>query len=875
MPKFLDQNETANNREAESNLQAQPFNGTGNSNGLQIGEEPSANSAMSDQSWIALTVKIKRAAEESLNKLRAIWNSNYLAMNNKHIEGSKYNTEKYRGRSQLHRPKTRTSVKKSDAGAANALFATSDVVAIEAQNSLDEKQVASAEINKALLNYRLDRKSGKAGLPWFQVAVGAHNDVTITGLCVSKQYWEHREIDTGETETVTTVDPTTGQPQMEPVLDPVMQTPVLDETGQPQMQPITEQRKKMKVVRDRPMVRLFPAELVLRDPGADWLDQSQESAYVGLIHAMTIGDVEAMIADTQTKVSNVNFRNVSRSVLTSARIGSGSVKQSSTRDTSGQSNRLEVSTGEDEFDRIWVIEWFVRFKGREYHYWTVGSSQLLSDPIPLEQAYPEFMGERPIVIGVGNIEPHKVDPMSMVQSILPLQIEMDELVNMRLDGVKDTLRPLAFIKKGRNIDVQAIQRRSGDSAIYVTDKDDVTFDRPGQISSESYMEMNYLNADFDDSTGQFNGGSVSTNRSLNETVGGMQLLNSSANVVGDFDLRVWIETWVEPVLRQLVALEQFYEDDKIILALCGQKAKLYQKYGINEIDDELLTREVSISVNAGIGNADPMVKLDKFLKVAGAAGTLLGPTIQSRAKQDEIVNEIFGAAGFRDAAERFFKPEDGSADPGMQQAQQQMQQMQQEMQKLQQQVADKQAGLDNAIEIKRIDSATQLVIQYLQGQMASTAAQQKSVIDATHTGLAHAHAITTTGLTNAAKQSPSQTDAQGPQAPQQNQVEQDLGTFADQFITQMDPGIGQAAQPPQAAQAQPPAPQGMEMMQAILSHLDQNSQAVMDMVKQAVQPNELIAQALQSLATAHMTPKKAQKAADGSITIGPMTTALQ
>ena len=199
-------------------------------------------------------------------------------------------------------------------------------------------------------------------------------------------------------------------------------------------------------------------------------------------------------------------------------------------------------------------------------------------------------------------------------------------------------------------------------------------------------------SDFDDATGQFNGGSVSTNRQLNETVGGMQLLNSSANVVGDFDLRVWIETWVEPVLRQLVALEQFYEDDKVILSLAGEKAKLYQKYGISQIDDEILAREVSVTVNAGIGNADPMVKLDKFIKVAGAAGTLLGQQVQQRANQDAIIDEIFGSAGFRDASARFFKPaQDQSPE---------MQQMQQVIQQLQQQVADKQADLDNKIEVK-------------------------------------------------------------------------------------------------------------------------------------------------------------------------------
>ena len=160
--------------------------------------------------------------------------------------------------------------------------------------------------------------------------------------------------------------PETGLPQVEQVLHPELGTPILDEaTGQPMLQQIMQQQPVMKVVRDRPMVRLFPPELVLRDPGADWLDQAQESSYIGLMHPMTIGDVEAMMADKQTKTTNVHFRKVDRSFLTSARIGSQSQNTTTTRETSGPQQRQEISTGNEEFDRIWVIEWFVRFRGKE------------------------------------------------------------------------------------------------------------------------------------------------------------------------------------------------------------------------------------------------------------------------------------------------------------------------------------------------------------------------------------------------------------------------------------------------------------------------------------------------------------------------------
>ena len=293
-----------------------------------------------------------------------------------------------------------------------------------------------------------------------------------------------------------------------------------------------------------------------------------------------------------------------------------SAREGNTADRLDQTN-----SAAQEFNRCWLIEWFMRFRGEEWHYWTAGTNTMLSDPVPVEQAYPEFGGERPVVIGVAGIEPHNVTPMAPVSATMPLQDEMNSLVNLRIDTLKEAIRPLTMVKKGSLTDITAIQNRSGDSAVYVNDpQTDVVFDRPPGPSQEAYMEMAHLNADFDTVFGQFDGGSVSTNRQLNETVGGLNLLNQSANAVAEYDTRVLIETWVEPVLRQIVRLEQYYEDDKTILALCGQKAELYQRFGIDEITNELLDHELSVTVSAGIGSTNPEQKLTKFQQAIMVTG---------------------------------------------------------------------------------------------------------------------------------------------------------------------------------------------------------------------------------------------------------------
>lgn len=902
MPRFPDQAETANNRDALVGIgvprrpdvpQAPP--GTGNANGEQIGPQNQGSGGMpNDEGWMQLTRQIKAAGEQYLNALRTIWANNYRAVNNQHLIGSKYATERWRGRSQLHRPKTFTATKKADAGAANALFATSDIVEVTATDTSNPNSKASADINKELLNIRLTNKSSKVGLPWFMVAIGAHNDTKVTGLCVSKQYWERKEKPTKDLDEVPVMHPETNQPQFQPAMDEATGQPQMDEAGQPIMAQLFQAVPRMKVVRDRPMVRLFPPELVIRDPGSNWLNQAQDSAFIGLMHPMTIGEFRALAQDPQQKTKNFLFRNVEDSVLLQARIGGAQTQGvSQAREGQNTTDRQNISTGVNEFERFWAIEWFVNYGGTEYVYWTAGGTALISDVHEVEECYPEQKGERPIVVGLGNLQPHKIDPVSMVQSVLPLQQEMDELVNMRLDGVKESIRPLTFIKRGKNIDGRAIQARSGDTAIYVTEKDDVTFDRPGAIGNEAYMEMNYLNSDYDEAVGQFNGGSVTTNRSLNETVGGMKLLNQSANIVGDFDLRVFIDTWVEPVLSQLVRLEQFYEDDKVILMMAGEKAKLYEKYNISQIDPSLIEQDLAITVNAGIGNADPMVKLDKFIKVAAAAGQLLGPEFMAdRAKQDAVIDELFGAAGFREASTRFFHEGD--------QTDQRIVKLQQVIQQAQAELASKEQDQATKVQVERIQAATQLVLKFLDGVQQQRAAEAQNINQARSLGMQHAfdeRKTETLGkqrmdqMTASQKAKAEADAAKGKkpaaakpempvaepvppeQAAQAGEVQDQLGVMSQAFIATMLPAIfGQGQmQPPglPAPQGQAPAPAAQPMPPQQDPMLMQLFQSMMAAQAQSNQAMMALAQAMNKLALAQAMPKTARKNEDGTISVMP------
>jgi hypothetical protein len=180
-----------------------------------------------------------------------------------------------------------------------------------------------------------------------------------------------------------------------------------------------------------------------------------------------------------------------------------------------------------------------------------------------------------------------------------------------------------------------------------------------------------LDIEFDDLSGQQNYGTVNDNNNLGKTLGGLKLAAGAANAVQEFDIRVWIETWVEPVLSQIVKLEQYYESDPTVLELCGERAKLFQKHGIDQITDDMLERSIAVRVNAGLGAGDPQQRLAKFQSAVQVAMPLLqlSPDFaQQKVVMDweAVMEEVFGAAGYRDGGKRFIKQGQGQQqDPTM------------------------------------------------------------------------------------------------------------------------------------------------------------------------------------------------------------------
>jgi len=588
---------------------------------------------------------VEREVNETIGSLRGVWERSLRSFHARHWQGSKYTKPEYASRSKLFRPKTRSAVMKNMATAASAMFSTNDVVAVKAELESDDQKKASAEALNELLNYRLDRTSRRGGIPWFRISMGACFNAQLFGVCGSKQDWEYRTIVRNRKRTVS--EPLVGPDGMQ-LLDSM--------SGQPFMQEYEEEYEEVDIVADRPTCELYPPENVWLDLRGNWENPAQEGSFLILRKPMSVGALKDMMAENKPH-NRVKWLDVDVDIM---REGTRDYDEQGLRQTRRGNSVPDMESKQDapddDFRTVWVHENFFRFGGEDYHWYSLGTRAFLSEVSTTGEIYPQYFGNRPFVMGYAAIEPHVIYAQAPVESWNGLQTEMNDLANLHLDALRQSIEPLAKFKAGALSDVRQLRYRgSAGAAVVVNDMDGLEFERTPEPSGQSFVAQSHLNADFDDAAGLFSGGSVQTNRSLNETVGGMRLLTGAANAMTEFNLRVWVETYVEPVLRQIMQSIQYYESDETVLAIAGERAGLMDKYEIDAITDDMLEAEVAVSVNVGVGAVDPMQSLSKLamaLKLIAEAVGFADRDVE--VDIEELISEIMGQAGFKEGM-RFFK----------------------------------------------------------------------------------------------------------------------------------------------------------------------------------------------------------------------------
>lgn len=605
--------------------------------GMEVGdvpaeEEDKAKPKPSEAFWLRRARDSFRFSTTYIDSnYRKPWDDSIRAFNSQHSSDSKYNGELFRKRSNLYRPKTRAVIRKNEAAAAAAFFSNLDVVDVAASNQSVKEELVSAEVTKQLLQYRLTKT-----IPWFAFLLGSFQDAQVQGLACAHVYW--RFIERHDKEGMT------------------------------------------ESLEDKPCLDLLPIENLRIDPSAHWQDPVNTSPYI--IHLMPM-----YWCDVKDRMDHPNPKGQRWRKYSAAQVFARSdSSDDSTRQARGGVSQDPTQQKRDisDYDIVWVHRHIHRYNGEDWEFYTIASERLLTDPEPLKDTV--WHGKRPYVMGTTMLETHKPIPSSLPTITKPLQEEANDVQNQRSDNVKFVLNKRWIAKRGKNVDLSSLVRNTPGGITLADDPEtDIKEISWPDVTQSAYLEQDRIDGDFSDLAGNFNPMQVTAQRSGRESTNTMRMLQGPSNLLTEYMLKTFVETFVQPVLRQLVMLEQHYETDMVILALAGEKAKVYQKYGVNSMTDAILDKELTVTVNVGMGATDPQQKVQKFAFALHTYSQIVAKQPPPGVDLKEVFKELMALSGYQDGT-RFVM--DGQ-DPALAKAQQQIQLLTKQVQMLAQEKKNK------------------------------------------------------------------------------------------------------------------------------------------------------------------------------------------
>ena len=558
------------------------------------------------------------------------WRKNYALAQSEHPDGSRYLTEAYANRARHFRGKTEASIRKNEAAMAVAMFSNQDVVNIQVEGNggaNGQGEIIADALHK-ICNYHLNKD-----IKWFMVALGAYHEAMIAGDVVSEQSWLFDRDDMG------------------------------------------------RVRQDIPSVYLHPLENVKISPHANWVDPINSSPFVIVQEPMFIGDIkERMEADWRQYDDAAIQAAAKKFELNDLKRARQGRDQASAEDAA-------ASTVTD-FDVVFVHKNFIRHRGEELFFYSLGTEKLLTDPAPVTDYYPHLKpGKRPFTWGTVTIEPHKVYRRSMVDRVANAQNLSNEIGNLRVDNVRQVLNRRKYVQRYAGVDYQALKLSVPGGMVLMDDINAVKPEDAMDVTGSSYQEQAVVNSDFDEMSGTFSASSVATNRQLNETVGGMELLSGNANVLTEYQLRVFVETWVEPVAGDVVEMVQFYEDDEKIQYITG-----------TTLTSDELQQPIATRADVGFGSTDPNGRVNKLVLGVNSAMSL--PGVAQRIDVDAVAKDLFGILGFGDGSK--YLPE------GPEQEDPRIAQLMAELQKMQQFIQTEQYKIQGQLQVEQARSKASL-----------------------------------------------------------------------------------------------------------------------------------------------------------------------
>jgi hypothetical protein len=307
----------------------------------------------------------------------------------------------------------------------------------------------------------------------------------------------------------------------------------------------------------------------------------------------------------------------------------------------------------DEYTMLWAHLNIAREKGVDIAWWTLGTQLVLTDPVPLSEMYPHLKaGERPFVVGFSVVEAHRNYPAGDVEQIAPLQEEINSVANQRLDNIRLALNKRYFIRRGSQMDLDALMRNVPGGGVMTNDPEkDVQVVNTPDVTSSSYQEQDRLSSDLDELVGGFGAQAAQGAGKMVDRAGSLDAVQGAAGAVQDYSIKLFFSTWMESVLKQIVKLEQTYETDQTLLAVAAGTSQQWIRMGESEVTDDYLQHDLIVEIDVGMGNTDPMKRVQKLVFGLGAVNQL--PDMPRRLKSMKVADEIMGTLGYKSAS-RFY-----------------------------------------------------------------------------------------------------------------------------------------------------------------------------------------------------------------------------
>lgn len=510
--------------------------------------------------------------------------------------------------------------------------------------SANDQSDRAQQVSSEIMKNLLQYRLTKS-IPWYQVVLGGIQDAQTTGVVCAHVHWLYDEVQNV----------------------------------------------------DKPQVDLIPIENIRFDPAASWIDVVTTSPYFIHLMPMHAMDIRAKMDSGEWKELPINLATAS-SNFDSTRIA---------RNANKEDPQSADTRALGDYEIAWVQRHIHRKGAVEYEFYTLGEYGLLTDPVPLRDSV--FHGRRPYVIGSCILETHKPMPSSVPMLARGLADEVNEIANQRIDNVKFALNKKWFAKRGVEVDLAGLVRNVPGGVVMMNDPiNDVREITWPDVTQSAYIETQGLDMSMDELLGNFNPAAIMMAGSANAPARNMTMLNQSNGTLVEYLIRTYVETFVQPVLRHLVLLEQKYETDRVLLAIAAKNSKLFQMFGMDEVTDDLLNQEITLSVNVGMGATDPTQKLQKFLTAMNMFSSMLRNPVPG-VNMVEVGKEIFGHLGYQDGS-RFFTVDN----PEIDQMQQQLRAAMLQVQNLQNQLREKQTGQLVSLEKTRESNKSKETIAVIQ-----------------------------------------------------------------------------------------------------------------------------------------------------------------